>query len=63
MFNTPIAAYSVSGEYALLKAASEKKWINQKDITLEILYGIKRSGADMIITYFAKTAARYINES
>ena len=63
MFNTPIAAYSVSGEYALVKAASEKNWINQKDITLEILYGIKRAGADMIITYFAKTAARYINES
>lgn len=63
MFNIPIAAYSVSGEYALVKAAAQKNWINQKDITLEILYGIKRAGADIIITYFAKTAAKYINES
>ena len=62
-FNVPVAAYSVSGEYALVKGASEKGWVNEKDITEEILYSIKRAGADMIVTYFAKSAAKFLQES
>ena len=56
-FNAPVAAYSVSGEYAMIKAAAMEGWINEKDVTAEILYSIKRAGADMIVTYFAKSAA------
>ena len=52
-YNIPVAAYSVSGEYALVKAASQLGYVNEKDITLEILHSIKRAGADMIVTYFA----------
>ncbi|MDH3502659.1 MAG: porphobilinogen synthase [Nitrosopumilus sp.] len=62
-FNIPVAAYSVSGEYALVKGAAMQGWINEKDITEEILYSIKRAGADMIVTYFAKSAARFLQES
>ena len=62
-FNIPVAAYSVSGEYALVKAASQAGYINEKDITKEILYSIKRAGADMIVTYFAKSASKFIQES
>jgi len=62
-FNIPIAAYSVSGEYALVKGAAAQGWINEKDITEEILYSIKRAGADMIVTYFAKSAAKFLQES
>ena len=62
-FNIPIAAYSVSGEYALVKAASQLGYINEKDITEEILYSIKRAGADMIVTYFAKSASKFLQES
>jgi porphobilinogen synthase len=50
----PIVAYNVSGEYAMVKAAAEKKWISEKDIVLESLTSIKRAGADMIITYHAQ---------
>lgn len=57
-FNLPVAAYSVSGEYALVKAASQLGYVNENDITNEILYSIKRAGADMIVTYFAKSAAK-----
>lgn len=57
-FNVPIAAYSVSGEYALVKAAAMQGWIDEKEVTLEVLTAIKRAGADMIVTYFSKTAAR-----
>lgn len=59
-FNVPIAAYSVSGEYALVKGAAKQGWINEGDIALEILHCIKRAGADMIVTYFAKPAARLL---
>ena len=52
-FNVPIAAYSVSGEYSMVKAAAAKGWINEKAVTLELLTAIKRAGANMIITYFA----------
>lgn len=59
-FDVPVAAYSVSGEYALVKAAANNGWINEDDVTLEILHSIKRAGADMIVTYFAKSAARQL---
>lgn len=62
-YNVPVSAYSVSGEYALVKAASQLGYVNEKDITLEILYSIKRAGADMIVTYFAKSASRFLQES
>ena len=62
-YNVPVAAYSVSGEYALVKAASQLGYVNEKDITLEILHSIKRAGADMIVTYFAKSASRFLQES
>ena len=61
-FNVPISAYSVSGEYALVKAAAMKGWIDEKEVTLEILTAIKRAGADMIVTYFSKSAAKILNE-
>jgi len=62
-YNVPVSAYSVSGEYALVKAASQLGYVNEKDITLEILYSIKRAGADMIVTYFAKSASKFLQES
>jgi len=62
-FNIPVSAYSVSGEYALVKGAAKQGWINEKDVTHEILYAIKRAGADMIVTYFAKSAAQMLQES
>jgi len=62
-FNIPVSAYSVSGEYALVKAASQLGYVNEKDITEEILYSIKRAGADMIVTYFAKSASKFFQES
>jgi porphobilinogen synthase len=61
-FNVPVSAYSVSGEYAIVKAAANNGWIPEKEIIHEILYSIKRSGADMIVTYFAKTAAKILSE-
>ena len=61
-FNIPISAYSVSGEYALVKAAVIQGWIDVKEVTLEILTAIKRAGADMIVTYFSKSAAKTLNE-
>ncbi len=62
-FNIPVAAYSVSGEYALVKAASQLGYVNENEITQEILYSIKRAGADMIVTYFAKSASKFLQES
>ena len=56
-FNVPVSAYSVSGEYALVKGAAMQGWIDEENMTNEILYSIKRAGADMIVTYFAKSAA------
>lgn len=58
----PIAAYSVSGEYAMLKAAAEKGWLDYDKAMMEALLGIKRAGADMIITYAALEAARLLNK-
>ncbi|UZE92183.1 MAG: porphobilinogen synthase [Methanosarcinales archaeon] len=56
----PTAAYSVSGEYAMLKAASQKGWLDEKAAVMESLLAIKRAGADMILTYFAKDAAEWL---
>jgi len=53
-FTLPIAAYNVSGEYAMVKAAAQKGWIDEKKIRDEILLSIKRAGASVILTYFAK---------
>jgi porphobilinogen synthase len=59
-FNIPIAAYNVSGEYAMIKAAAERGWIDGEKAMVEVLTSIKRAGADVIITYFAKDAARIL---
>jgi len=63
MFDFPLAAYNVSGEYAMVKAACEKGWLEEKRIVMEILTAIRRAGADMILTYFAKDVARWLAES
>ena len=59
-FNHPLAAYNVSGEYSMVKAAAQNGWIDEKEVVLEILTAIKRAGADMIITYHAKEVARWL---
>jgi len=56
----PLAAYNVSGEYAMLKAAAARGWVDERKIILEALTSLKRAGADLIITYHAKEAARWI---
>ncbi|MCU0693169.1 MAG: porphobilinogen synthase [Polyangiaceae bacterium] len=56
----PIAAYQVSGEYAMLKAASQHGWLDEKRVVLESLLGIRRAGADVILTYYARQAARWL---
>ena len=56
----PVAAYNVSGEFAMVKAAAQKGWIDERRVTLEILTSIKRAGADMILTYFAPDVARWL---
>lgn len=60
-FEVPVAAYNVSGEYSLVKAASRLGWIDEDRVMMEILTSIKRAGADLIITYFAKEAAKILN--
>ncbi|ACX52367.1 Porphobilinogen synthase [Ammonifex degensii KC4] len=59
-FGRPVAAYNVSGEYAMIKAAAKLGWLDEKAVVLEVLTAIKRAGADIIITYFAKEAARWL---
>jgi porphobilinogen synthase len=59
-FGVPVAAYNVSGEFAMVKAAAAKGWLDERRVALEILTGIKRAGADMILTYFARDAARWL---
>jgi len=59
-FDVPVGAYNVSGEYAMVKAAVQKGWIEEKRVVLEILTGIQRAGADIILTYHAKDAARWL---
>ena len=62
-FGHPIAAYNVSGEYAMLKAAGANGWIDERAAMLETLTGIKRAGADIVITYFAKDAAKALRSA
>ncbi|MFK7694198.1 porphobilinogen synthase [Paenibacillus sp. HJGM_3] len=59
-FDLPVVAYNVSAEYSMVKAAAERGWINEQAIVLETLTGLKRAGADIIITYHAKDAARWL---
>jgi porphobilinogen synthase len=59
-FGYPVAAYNVSGEYAMIKAAGANNWIDEGRIMMEVLFSIRRAGADMIISYFAKDAARLL---
>ena len=61
-FGYPTAAYNVSGEYAMVKAAAKKGWIDEKRVVLETLVGFKRAGAHLILTYHAKDAARWLAE-
>ena len=57
-FNVPVAAYNVSGEYSMIRAAGINGWIDEERATMEVLTSIKRAGADLILTYFAKDVAR-----
>jgi porphobilinogen synthase len=59
-FDYPVAAYNVSGEYAMVKAAAQKGWLDERGAALESLLSIKRAGADAILTYWAKDAARWL---
>ena len=61
-FGRPVAAYNVSGEFAMVKAAAANGWLDEKRIALEMLTSIKRAGADMILTYWAKDVARWVRE-
>ncbi|WLD92263.1 porphobilinogen synthase [Alkalihalobacillus sp. AL-G] len=61
-FPLPLVAYNVSGEYSMIKAASQNGWIDEREVVLEMLTGMKRAGADLIITYFSKDAARWMDE-
>ena len=61
-FEMPVAAYNVSGEYAMIKAAAQQGWIDEKRVALEALTSIKRAGADMILTYFAKSVVEWLEE-
>jgi porphobilinogen synthase len=59
-FDVPVAAYNVSGEYAMVKAAAQRGWLDEKRVVLEILTGIQRAGAEIILTYHAKDVARWL---
>jgi porphobilinogen synthase len=59
-FNVPVAAYNVSGEYSMIRAAGINGWLDEERATLEVLTAIKRAGADMILTYFATTVAQHL---
>jgi porphobilinogen synthase len=61
-YDVTVAAYSVSGEYAMVKAAAKMGWIDEKRIALEMLLSMKRAGADIIITYYALDAAKWLKE-
>ena len=58
----PVAAYHVSGEYAMLKAAAMNGWLDERRVVLEALTSIRRAGADVIFTYYARQAARWLGE-
>jgi porphobilinogen synthase len=59
-FDVPVAAYNVSGEYAMVKAAARNGWIDEQRVVLEILTGIQRAGAEIVLTYHAKDVARWL---
>jgi porphobilinogen synthase len=59
-FDAPLAAYCVSGEYAMVKAAAQRGWLDERAVVLELLTAIRRAGADLIFTYWAKSAARWL---
>jgi porphobilinogen synthase len=59
-FGYPVAAYNVSGECSMIKAAGQQGWIDESRIVMEVLYSMRRAGADMILSYFAKDAARFL---
>ena len=61
--NRPVVAYNVSGEYSMIKAAAAQGWLDEKETVMEKLTSMKRAGADLIVTYFAKDMARWMNES
>lgn len=61
-FNIPIVAYNVSGEYAMIKAAAQNGWVNEKEIVMESMLSMKRAGSDLILTYHAKDVARWLAE-
>jgi porphobilinogen synthase len=61
-FGYPVAAYNVSGEYSMIKAAGQNGWIDEQRIMMEVLFAIRRAGADMILTYFAKDAAKLLHK-
>jgi len=62
-FHLPVVVYNVSGEYSMVKAAAQNGWIDEKAVVMEMLTGMKRAGADIIITYHAKDAARWLKEN
>ncbi len=62
-FGYPLAAYNVSGEYSMIKAAAAKGWIDEKSVVMEMMIGFKRAGADLVLTYFAKDIAKWLRES
>ena len=59
-FDYPLAAYNVSGEFSLVKAAAQQGWVDERPITIELLTAIRRAGADIIISYHAKEVARWL---
>ena len=61
-FGYPVAAYNVSGEYSMIKAAAQKGWVDERRIVLESLTGIKRAGANIVITYHALDVAKWLQE-
>ena len=62
-FDVPLAAYNVSGEYAMIKAGAQNGWIDERGVVLEALVGMKRAGADLILTYFAEEAAEWLRNA
>ncbi|MGD0060620.1 MAG: porphobilinogen synthase, partial [Verrucomicrobiia bacterium] len=61
-FRCPLACYNVSGEYAMVKAAAQNGWLDEKQVVLEMLTGFRRAGADIILTYWAQQAAQWLAE-
>jgi porphobilinogen synthase len=60
--NIPVAAYNVSGEYSMVKAAAQRDWVDGERVMMEILLSIKRAGAQMILSYFSREAAKFLNK-